>query len=276
MEATKAAGFASIMTHFDLGPWAEARGRLAASLADEHGARFIGVAAELPITVVSDINFAVQEVADDERSRAHGDIAAAKKTFDTVVGSRNDVEWRCSLSDPTRFLIQQSRAADLIVVGRRASYDESDPSMSVWPGVVAMEAGRPLLVVPPEKDFLAGHKVVVAWKETREARRAVKDALPILKKANEVVVMTASAHYRDESAEDVCSWLSRHGVACRPSLHTGEMTSVAGEVLDLVSDIGADLIVSGAYGHSRMREWLFGGATRDLLETSGACLFMSH
>lgn len=54
------------------------------------------------------------------------------------------------------------------------------------------------------------------------------------------------------------------------------MASVAGEVLDLVSDIGADLIVSGTYGHSRMREWLFGGATRDLLETSGACLLMSH
>lgn len=276
MEATKSAGFTSIMTHFDLSPWAETRGRLAASLADQHGARLIGVAAELPITVVSDITYAVEDFADDERRRANGDLASAKKTFETVVGSRNDVEWRCSLSDPTHFLVEQSRAADLVVVGRRAAYDPCDPSLGVWPGVVAMESGRPVLVVPPEKDFLAAHKVVVAWKETREARRAVKDALPILLRANEVVVMTASSQFRDESAEDVCSWLSRHGVSCRPSVHAGEMLSVAGEIMDLASDVGADLIVSGAYGHSRMREWLFGGATRDLLDTSDACLLMSH
>lgn len=276
MHATPSSDLSSIMTHFDLGPWGEARGRLAVTLSDAHGARFIGAAAELPLTVVNDLAYAVEDVIDEERRRSRGDLAVAKKTFDAVVGSRNDVEWRCSLSDPTRFLIEQSRAADLVVVGRRASYDDVDPVMGVWPGALAMEAGRPLLVVPPEKDHLAARKVVVAWKETREARRAVKDALPILQRADEVVVMSATAHLRDESAEDVCAWLTRHGVACRPSLHAGELTSVAGEVLDLVSDVGADLIVSGAYGHSRMREWLLGGVTRDLLETSGVCLFLSH
>jgi nucleotide-binding universal stress UspA family protein len=81
---------------------------------------------------------------------------------------------------------------------------------------------------------------------------------------------------RDESLEDVCGWLARHGVKTRPSIHSDKAASIPDALLDLAGEIGSDLIVSGAYGHSRMREWFFGGATRDLLEISGACLLMSH
>ena len=271
-------GYASVMAHFDLGPWAEARGRLALTLAEEHGAHFIGVAAEqmmAPIYLEGVPNVA-EEVVDEERRRASGDLDAAKRAFEKIVGTRNDVEWRSGFAQPDQFLIEQARAADIVVVGRTATYDERDPNLGVSPGLVAMECGRPILIVPPEKDYLAAHKVVVAWKDTREARRAARDALPILQRANEVIVMTASGSLRDESAEDVCAWLTRHGVKSHPSVHSGDLNSIADELLDLAGDVGADLIVSGAYGHSRMREWFFGGATRDLLETSQACLLMSH
>ncbi|RXF73161.1 universal stress protein [Hansschlegelia zhihuaiae] len=270
--------FASVMAHFDLGPWAEARGRLAATLADEFGARLIGVAAEQPLAPVyaEGLPNVAEEVTEEERHRTSRDLAAAKRAFEAVAGSRNDVEWRAAFAHPERFLIEQARAADIIVVGRGATYDERDPNLGVSPGTIAMECGRPILIVPPEKDHMTAHKVVVAWKDTREARRAVHDALPILTRANEVHVMTVSKALRDESAEDVCAWLTRHGVACRPSIRAGDIQSIADELLDLTGDLGADLIVSGAYGHSRMREWLLGGATRDLLETSNACLLMSH
>lgn len=278
MSPTPERGFACVMAHFDLGPWAEARGRLALDLADRHGAHFIGVAAEQILTPIypgglPDVSGAA---VDEELRRTQGDLAAVKRTFDAVVGTRNDAEWRSGLGQPDRFLIEQARAADLVVVGRWATYDESDPNLGVSPALVAMECGRPTLVVPPEKDFLAACKVVVAWKDTSEARRALRDALPILKRANEVVVATASEALRDESLEDVCAWLARHGVAARPSIRGGEPKQVAEALLDLADEIGADLVVSGAYGHSRMREWFFGGATRDLLETSRACLLMSH
>ncbi len=272
------AGFACVMTHFDLGPWAEARGRLAIALADAFDARFIGVAAEQGLSPVyaEGLPNVAGDVADEERRRVSGDIAAAKRTFDVVVGARNDAEWRSALAQPDHFLIEQARAADLVVVGRSASYDQGDPLLGVRPGLVAMECGRPVLIVPPETDRLSARKVVVAWKDTREARRAVHDALPILKRAGEVVVVTASSSLRDESAEDVSNWLNRHGVQSRPSVQTGEMSSIADGILDFAAEIGSDLIVSGAYGHSRTREWFFGGATRDLLESSRACLFMSH
>jgi nucleotide-binding universal stress UspA family protein len=271
-------GYASVMAHFDLGPWARARGSLAAELADEYGAHFIGVAAEQTIAPIhaEGLPNVAEEVTEEERRRASGDLAAAKKIFDAVVGDRNDVEWRSAFAGPDQFLIEQARAADLVVVGRTATYDERDPNLGVSPALIAMECGRPVLVVPPEKDYLAARKVVIAWKDTREARRAVRDALPILKRASQVAVMTVSEALRDESVEDVCSWLTRHGVKCRPSIQAERVTSVADALLDLADDIGADLIVSGAYGHSRMREWLFGGATRDLLEMSRACLLMSH
>jgi nucleotide-binding universal stress UspA family protein len=272
------AGYASIIAHFDLGPWAEARGKLAMSLADSFGAHFIGVAAEQMLAPVYAEGMAnvTLDVADDERHRISGDLAAARKTFDSIVGSRNDVEWRTAAAQPDRFLIEQARAADLVVVGRRATYDEADPSLGVRPGLVAMECGRPVLIVPPEKDHLSARAVVVAWKDTRESRRAVRDALPILKRADQVLVVTASSSLRDESAEDVSDWLRRHGVQSRPSVRSGDIPSTAEELLDVAADIGADLIVSGAYGHSRTREWFFGGATRDLLESSRACLLMSH
>ena len=273
-----AAGFASILAHFDLTPSSEARGRLAVQLAEEHGAHFIGAAAEQQLfEIYNDMTVNVStSVSDEERARVDGDLHAARKRFDAVVEARNDVEWRSCVTEPERFLVGQARAADLVVVGRCASYDVADDALGVRPGTVALECGRPVLVVPPEKDYLAAHKVVVAWKDTREARRAVRDALPILKKANEVVVMTAAPAFRDAGAEDVSIWLDRHGVRSRVSVHASEVEDVAADLINVADDIGADLIVSGAYGHSRTREWFFGGATRDLLETSKHCLFMSH
>ena len=87
---------------------------------------------------------------------------------------------------------------------------------------------------------------------------------------------TVSEAFREDSVEDVCAWLTRHAVTCRPSTHSQRSDLIADVLLDLTEEIGADLIVSGAYGHSRMREWMLGGATRDLLEISRACLLMSH
>lgn len=174
-------GFATVMAQFDLGPYAEARGRLALDLADRFGARFVGVAAE-PALAPSVADFealGVQASAEEERRFIEQDLAVAKKAFEAVTAGRNDVEWRGGIAIPDRFLIEQSRVADIVVVGRRASYDVHDLRLGVRPGLVAMECGRPVLVVPPEKEALVGKRAVVAWKDTREARRAADpEALP--------------------------------------------------------------------------------------------------
>ncbi|MFD1332802.1 universal stress protein [Methylopila musalis] len=271
-------GLASVLVHMDLGPYAPSRAKLALALSDRFGARLTGAAAQAMLTpVYGDMTPNVTVfAADEERRRVEEDIAAAKRAFDQATGGRNDVRWTSDMADPDRHIVKQARSADLIVLGRRATYDVADPALGVSPGYVALEAGRPILVVPPEREELLARRVVVAWKDTREARRAVRDALPILKAADEVLVVAAGESLRDEGAEDVADHLRLHKVDARPMLRAGETNSIAQELLDVASDFGADLIVSGAYGHSRTREWFFGGATRDLLETSGVCLLMSH
>lgn len=265
--------YASVMAHIDLSSSAAARARLAASLADSFGARIIGVAAEqMLMPIVGEAGMG----ADWESRRVAEDLEAAHGTFLKAVGSRNNVEWRACVGAPDAHLVAQARCADIVVVGRRASYDHGDPSLGVSPGYVVMECGRPVLVAPPGVESLSTRAVVVAWKDTREARRAVYDALPLLVRAEEVVVVAATSSFRDAGAEDVAAWLGRHGANSRPLVSASGEASVAEELLDIADDLGAGLVVSGAYGHSRTREWIFGGATRDLLESTPIPLLLSH
>lgn len=272
------ASFASILVHFDLTPQSKSRGRLAMGIAADFGSHLIGVAAEqmlAPIYTDMTPNVSVT-LMDDERARVESDLAAARASFVSIVGAGNNVEWRSDISDPRRFLAEQARAADLVVVGRKAGGDPRDGGLGVSPGAAAMECGRPILVAPPKIDRLSAKRVVVAWKDTREARRAIRDSMPFLQRAEEVLVVSATLELRDRGAEDVVSYLGRHGVTARSVVRAGEISSIAGEVLEVAREAEAGLIVSGAYGHSRTREWIFGGVTHDLLQHSNVCLLMSH
>jgi nucleotide-binding universal stress UspA family protein len=121
---------------------------------------------------------------------------------------------------------------------------------------------------------------MIAWKDTRESRRAVADALPFLRRADDVMLVEVCEHGAEAQSEqhigDVANYLARHQikVAAKAFLHTER--PVAEELLRFARDERADLIVSGAYGHSRLGEWIFGGVTRDLLATSPLCCLLSH
>jgi len=165
-------------------------------------------------------------------------------------------------------------AADLIVTG---GVDGDNVFRAVDVGSLALGAGRPVLVTAGNIEHIRAKTVLVAWKDTREARRALADALPFLAKANEVVVATIDSN-RDEtsrdSLDDVAVFLDRHGIRARTELIAGEADG--DRLLTFARSIHADLIVSGAYGHSRLREWAFGGVTRTLIEESGISRFMSY
>jgi nucleotide-binding universal stress UspA family protein len=136
-----------------------------------------------------------------------------------------------------------------------------------------------VLVVATESSPLELKRVIVAWKDTREARRAAADALPILKIATSVslVEIAPEAELIAASARlaDVAAWLARHDVTaeCLPIASDGDD---ADRLNVLAKEWGADLIVAGAYGHSRVREWALGGVTRSLLGTSLRSVFVSH
>ena len=128
-----------------------------------------------------------------------------------------EVEWRCGEDFPTRFIVRQARASDIIVVGEAARGGLADPFVQVNPSDLVMQVGRPLLVVPESCSWLDLRRVLVAWKVTAEARRAVNDALPLLRKSTEITIVEIVEDEADRAAallrvEDVAAWLSRHGV----------------------------------------------------------------
>jgi nucleotide-binding universal stress UspA family protein len=191
------------------------------------------------------------------------------------------VEWR---SDVTYMalsacLAKEACCADLLITGVDRNTSIFDTSRHVDIGDLVMQAGRPCLIVPNGIDTLPLHHVMVGWKNTGETRRAVCDALPMLKVAGRVTVVTIAPKDEVTSAghrlQDIIGWLKRHGIDATPivSPSTGDD---AARLSAILQEQGADLLVAGAYGHSRVREWALGGVTRDLLLRAGRCTLVSH
>jgi nucleotide-binding universal stress UspA family protein len=182
---------------------------------------------------------------------------------------------------PARFVLAQARCADIVVSGGR-SPAFSDAFSLASPKDLVMQAGRPLLVVPDRINWLDLRSVLVAWKDTPEARRAVADALPMLRKARDVAIVEIPEQDDDRSVvmarvSDVAAWLARHGVTATARVPEAAGTETAAAELEKVAgDAGAGLIVAGAYGHSRFRELILGGVTQYLVTQSTRCVLLSH
>jgi nucleotide-binding universal stress UspA family protein len=189
------------------------------------------------------------------------------------------LEWRDVVGDPVEALALHARYCDLAVIGQS---EPDDRGGRILPDNLILAVGRPVLVVPHCGHFpQVGRRVLLAWNASREATRAVHDALPILVKAAMVHVLAINPeHGRDGHGEvpgaDICLHLSRHGVnsVCEQistdDLDVGEM------LLNRSADEDCDLIVMGGYGRSRLREMVLGGATRHLLEHMTAPVLFSH
>ncbi len=267
----------NIMVSVDLGSAAADRVQMAAGLAERFEARLTGVAARpilgpMPVGDILEVEraWAAEEHLADEQ------LAEAKALFEREAGQAPRTEWRSARADPLAYLDKQARAADVVVVGRQGPAD-GDPGLMAAPtGALLMEVGRPVLVVPPGIEHIAAKRIVVAWKDTREARRALHDALPFLTRADEVHVAVVGPDANREGTEDVAAYLSGHCVTVTTHLLRSPAIGPADELLRFAQREDADLIVMGAYGHSRLREWIFGGATRDVLQTTPVCCLMSH
>ncbi|MCF4128789.1 universal stress protein [Methylobacterium sp. SyP6R] len=267
----------SILVSVDLGAACADRIQLAAGLAARCEARLVGVAAcPVPLVVPARDGMAAERLADAEEKRAHERLAAAKALFEREAGAAAKRGWRWNLAPPLATLAEQARIADLVIVGRQGPADGDPSPMGVSPGPLLMEVGRPVLLVPPGLERLVPRRVVVAWKDTREARRAVHDALPLLVGAERTAVVAVGPDAHHGGAEATAQYLSGHGVAATTHLLPSPALSAADEVLRFCEREGADLLVTGAYGHSRLREWAFGGVTRDILRTTPLCCLMSH
>jgi nucleotide-binding universal stress UspA family protein len=271
--------FTTMMVHVDVERDSEQRVQLALALADRFQATLIGVAGlAMPPAFAAGGLVIYRQPTEHERCAARTRLDDMGERFRAQGQHLKQVEWRTALEFSYELVSREARAADLIIVGARHTrgtvQDLADP------GVILLRAGRPVLVVPDTIAPLRLRRVVVAWKDTRECRRTVRDAVAFLQQAEEVLLVGIDEGESGSGAKralpDVAGYLLRHGVAATHEVWRQARGPVADELLRLVQDEKADLIVAGAYGHTRLGEWIFGGVTHELLASSPVCCMLSH
>ena len=271
--------FTTMMVHVDVERDCEQRVQLALALADRFQAALIGVAGlTLRPAFAAGGVVIYHEPTERERHTVSARLDDMGGRFRAKGQHLKQVEWRTALELPYKLVSREARAADLIIVGARHTGGNIEDLAD--PGVILLRAGLPVLVVPDTVAPLQLRRVVVAWKDTRECRRAVRDALPFLQRAKEVLLVGIGEGEAESNAKrtlsDAAGYLLRHRVAAVHDVWRQARGPVAAELLHLVQDEGADLIVAGGYGHSRLGEWIFGGVTHELLVSSPVCCMLSH
>jgi nucleotide-binding universal stress UspA family protein len=265
---------AALMVHVDMDHDSEQTVELAIALAERFQAALIGVAgcALWPAFMTGDVRLTNANQYDFQKVMAR--FEQRGKQFCARGRHLKQTEWRSMLESPGELLLREARAADLLIIGRRRSTGDYDP------GAILLRAGRPVLLVPDTAHPLALRRVVVAWKDTRECRRAVRDALPLLQEAKEVLLVAIGEHESQSQGKktlaDVGAYLMRHRVIVAAEMWRQPRGPVAAELFQVVEEEKADLIVAGGYGHSRLGEWIFGGVTRELLAASPVCCMLAH
>jgi nucleotide-binding universal stress UspA family protein len=269
--------------HVDVEPKSDTRVRLAAQLADRFASTLIGISAcILPPYPAEGAYFVTREFIEQEQQDILAALQRTEASFRAAAGEEGSklewLEWRSAIDLPETFVVSEARSADLVILGRAPR--PMDISRCLDPGAAVLRVGRPMLVVPPGIDTLKAERILIGWKDSREARRAIQDSLPLLHEAKSVAIVEVCDDGMDALArrhvEDVAHYLTRHRISVGSATAGTAKHGVADHLIDLARVEGADLIVTGAYGHSRLGEWIFGGVTRELLASSPVCCLMSN
>jgi nucleotide-binding universal stress UspA family protein len=267
------------MVHVDFDPGSNNRIRVAAEIASKFDAVLIGVAGWPPEREEGGWFAAELETAEDRLDHILGELDRLSGRFRNLASrSGRRVEWRGSFHFPNEVIATEARAADLVVIGSHTFTEDADNAFD--PGTVLLNAGRPVLVLPDGVSGMPGERVLVAWKDTREARHAVQSSLPYLKAAKHVVLVEVVEDLLEPAVRqqlgDVEKYLLRHGIVVGSKSVLHSQGSISDELCSTAKKEGTDLIVAGAYGHTRLGEWIFGGVTRDLLRKSELCCLFCH
>jgi len=260
------------------------RVQLALALAIRFDATLVGTAARalLPLMTLPGGSPGTATLLAAEEDDIRAGLDAAERRFRALAAvTHARIGWRSKIADPAEILALEARTADLIVVGRRPERDDAGWSRHADPGAVLMRAGRPILVVPPGVSSLNTDHIVIAWKDSLEARRAVVDAMPFLTRAASVLVLQVC---HDEGEREraaaivpaVAAYLITHGVTVTSEARLLREATVSAELLLAMEQRRAELVVAGGYAHSRLQEWVFGGLTKTLLGHFPKCCLLSR
>jgi nucleotide-binding universal stress UspA family protein len=276
--------YRTIVVHADRAANAEARIALAAAIASREEAHLVGAAMTgMPRSMLAGRSYEGSGVfLADYLQRAEERVQQALGKFKTMADRLGvqSFEARSSNDDEYAGLCMQARYADLVVLGQAAAAEDNEGSLLPdLPDYVLLNCGRPVLLVPRTGRFpTIGKRVMVAWNGSVEAAKAVTAALPLLRGAEQVTltVLGNSADTLGESpGADIALYLARHGVNVEV-LRRPEAADPGKAILSLAADFNVDLLVMGAYGHSRFREMMLGGATRTILATATLPVLMAH
>jgi nucleotide-binding universal stress UspA family protein len=277
--------FKNLLVHVDDSKACAARVRAAIDLAIAHDAHLTGV---YIVTDPSPASFVQSQLPpgtlDMLRQQSQERAEAVLARF-TEAAKRNQISFE-SRTDRVLYtaiaeaLATHARYADVVILG------QADPEDTVLPRYlpeeVTLASGRPTLVIPyigPQATL--GQRVTVAWDASREAARAVNDALPILTRAQAVNVVAVNPREKpfghgEQPGADIAVHLARHGIKVEVQRIESRDVDVANIILSHVADQSSDLLVMGAYGHSRLRELVLGGVTRTILHDMTVPVFMAH
>ena len=275
--------YAALMVHvgIDAEPGGELdeRVRIAADLAERFHAHLIGITGWAPMSLfLAEDGIEDSAQLDFHRQDMKTLLDEKGKQFRAAVQKVDDrAEWRSALELPTEFVAREARAADLIIIGNERENRSQFRSLDA--GSFLLKAGRRVLVVPKGVASFSPKHLAIAWKDTREARRTVADALPFLQQAENVMIVEVFESGRDQTPDgikDVANYLARHGIEIVAERQWPAEATAANSLLRLIEVENINLIVAGAYGHSRLGEWAYGGVTRDLLLECPVCCLFAH
>jgi len=272
-----------LIVNLTVGSDRDVAGPYAISIAEAFGAHATGIAFAyepvIPPTIMGSIPASLIDSQRDENEKA---AAGALARFDAAARRAGiSFETRsmgAGLAGASDRFGAMARRFDLAVIAQ-AEPDKSAPEELIAEGAL-FGSGRPVVIVPYiQKSGLKLEHVMVAWDASRAAARAVADAMPFLAKAKavDVVIVASERPKSDEIAgADIGHHLARHGLNVEVKRIVATDTDVASTLLSHAADISADVMVMGGYGHSRLREFILGGATRGVLSSMTVPVLMSH
>lgn len=265
----------ALLVHCELDKATAARTALAVDLARRTGARLVGVAAaQRPVTVSGYPRLAGGLAAAAERDLFEA-LELAAKEFGERTTDLPFVSWCSALEPAAAFLADEAAGADLLIVPPQRS-GAGLSELSVDTAAVVVTAGRPVLLAPEGLERLDLRRVMLAWKNTREARRAALDALPLMALADEMLIVNVVEQPGDERIEAVRDWLCGRQARVECQRRPAASATVADDLFAVADSEGVGLIVAGAYSRAPMQERMFGGVTHDLLRRGRAPRLLSR
>ena len=268
----------SILVNVNVADADSAALRYAIDLAQTMQAELIGLAADQPDMAFAGMDGGVAvDLYATEQTEIETQLKRAEEAFRKLVPATIKSQWLAYVTTPSNALIDAAASADLIITAAQTT-TAFHQVQSINLGELVVSSGRPVIDVAHDASKARLDKICIGWKNTREARHAVADALPLLKRAKEIRAVTIDeGDYAAEkdSLDMLVAWLRKHDVDASCEVITNPEGFV--DVLESTAlSWNADLLIIGGYGHSRMREWLFGGMTRRILRNNSLNRFISN